>query len=254
MRALSADRGRAKLAEAEAEAEAKANAGPKVLMGMHLLQDLSPEELVALEQVCRFRRFAGGEQIFDREAVTRDIYFVVRGRVRVVNYSLSGREIALDEISEGGHFGELAAIDGRPRSAGVVAIADSLIVALPAKHFLAAMEKHPKMALRVMRTLAHVVSTSTERIMDLSTLGANNRVHAELLRHAQANMNGENQALLSPIPVHGDLASRVSTTRETVARVMNDLARQGIVERTKDALVVRDVRRLRDMVEEVRGS
>ena len=110
------------------------------------------------------------------------------------------------------------------------------------------------MALRVMRTLAHVVRTSTERIMDLSTLGANNRVHAELLRHAQANMNDENQALLSPIPVHGDLASRVSTTRETVARVMNDLARQGIVERTKDALVVRDVRRLRDMVEEVRGS
>ena len=90
------------MAEAEAEAEAKANAGPKVLMGMHLLQDLSPEELVALEQVCRFRRFAGGEQIFDREAVTRDIYFVVRGRVRVVNYSLSRREIALDEISEGG--------------------------------------------------------------------------------------------------------------------------------------------------------
>ena len=64
----------------------------------------------------------------------------------------------------------------------------------------------------------------------------------------------ENAATISPIPVHGDIASRVSTTRETVARVMNDLARQGIVERTKDALVLPDVDRLREIVEEVRGA
>ena len=61
-------------------------------------------------------------------------------------------------------------------------------------------------------------------------------------------------ASISPIPVHGDVASRVSTTRETVARVMNDLARQGVVERLKDALLVNDVEKLREMVEEVRGE
>ena len=48
-------------------------------------------------------------------------------------------------------------------------------------------------------------------------------------------------------------ASRVSTTRETVARVLNDLARKGIVERTKDALLIHNLGCLRDMVQEVRG-
>ena len=67
-------------------------------------------------------------------------------------------------------------------------------------------------------------------------------------------MGEGNTATISPIPVHGDIASRVSTTRETVARVMNDLARQGIVERTKDSLVLPDVDRLQEMVEEVRGA
>ncbi|MDD9876227.1 MAG: helix-turn-helix domain-containing protein, partial [Magnetovibrio sp.] len=71
---------------------------------------------------------------------------------------------------------------------------------------------------------------------------------------ALANMDEDNRALISPIPVHADIASRVSTTRETVARVMNDLARQGILERQKGALVVGDVDQLRDMVEEVRGE
>ena len=89
--------------------------------------------------------------------------------------------------------------------------------------------------------------------MDLSTLAANNRVQADLLRLARNSMVGENRAELTPIPVHGDIASRVSTTRETVARVLSDLSRQGVVERQKDRLVIDDVDHLEDMVEEVRG-
>jgi predicted transcriptional regulator len=60
--------------------------------------------------------------------------------------------------------------------------------------------------------------------------------------------------VIKPIPVHNDIASRVSTTRETVARVLNSLARQGLIERRKDCLVIRDIDRLQGMVEEVRGE
>ena len=231
-----------------------------VLKGIKLLSDLSPEQLSELGEHCLYKRFAPNEQIFDRQSETRDIYFVVRGRVRIVNYSLSGREITLDELPAGSHFGELAALDGKPRSAGVMALSHSLIVALPYKHFIRALEKYPPLALKIIRDLTRMVRTSTDRIMDLSTLAALNRVHAELLRQARAGReddeegDADNTATISPVPLHGDIASRVSTTRETVARVMNDLARQGIVERTKDSLVIRDVRRLRHMVEEVRGE
>ena len=105
-----------------------------------------------------------------------------------------------------------------------------------------------------MRSLAGIVHTSTDRIMDLSTLAANNRVQADLLRLDKAQNGDGDTAELSPIPVHSDIASRASTTRETVARVLNDLARRGVVERQKDALVVLDVEQLSDMVEEVRGE
>ncbi len=228
--------------------------GSSRLQGIELLSDLDGKDLDALEKSCRWKQYAANEQIIDRQSDTRDVIFVVRGKVRIVNFSLSGREITLDDIPQGGHFGDLAAIDDEPRSASVMAATDCVIVAVPAKDFLHALERHPNMALRVMRNLGHLLRNSTERIMDLSTLGANNRAHAELLRQARANMNGENQAVLAPNPIHGELASRVSTTRETVARVMNDLARKGIVKRTKDSLIVRDVDRLDHMVEEVRGE
>ncbi len=230
-----------------------AEPGPKLLKGVDLLTDLLPHELVEIEELCRFKTFRAGTQVFDRQADTRDVFFVVRGLVRIVNYSMSGREITLDDIGAGGHFGELAAIDSQPRSAAVLAVEDSLIVALPQRHFVEALEKYPSIALRVMKRLARMVRASTERIMDLSTLAANNRVQAELLRQARDTVKDDNTAIITPIPVHSDIASRVSTTRETVARVLSDLTRQGILERTRDSLVIRDVERLEEMVEEVRG-
>ena len=224
------------------------------LAQVHLLQELSASEIARLEQACLWKTYAAQEQIIDRQSETRDVFFVVSGAVRVVIYFLSGREITLDDVNTGGHFGDLAAIDGEPRSASVMALTDTVIASLSQERFLLLLSEHFDVTLRVMRSLTRIVRTSTDRIMDLSTLAANNRVQADLLRLARNNMVGENRAELKPIPVHGDIASRVSTTRETVARVLSDLSRQGVVERQKDRLVIDDVDRLEDMVEEVRGE
>lgn len=206
-------------------------------------------------RLCRWKRYAPGEQIIDRESDSRDVYFVVEGAVRIVIYSASGRELTLDDLLTGAFFGELAAIDGLPRSASAMAVHDTTIASLPADQFLRLLGAYPDMTLRVMRRLAAVVRAATERIIDLSTLGANNRVHAELLRLGRmAEQDANGHPILTPIPVHGDIASRVSTTRETVARVMNDLARAGIVKRERNALVVLDLDRLEEMVEAVRGE
>ena len=224
------------------------------LSGIDLLSDLDSGDLKKIEEACSFKRFADQEQVIDRQSESTDVYFVISGDVRVVNYSLSGREIALDDMAAGAYFGELAALDGEPRSASVMALSDCLIAAMPQEQFLPLLEKHPSIALKVMKVLARVVRTSTDRIMDLSTLAANNRVQADLLRLAKDHVDDSNTAEISPIPVHSDIASRASTTRETVARVLSDLARRGVVERQKEALVVLDVEQLSDMVEEVRGE
>ncbi len=238
----------------EWENDAVPGSGSNSLAGIDLLAGLTPEQLSGLERLCRWKRYSAREQIIDRQSETRDVFFIISGRVRVGNYSVSGQEITFSAVADGGHFGELAALDGQPRSASVMALIDSLIASIPPEHFLGMLEKHPSVALKVMVRLAQVVRNTTERVMDLSTLGAPNRVHADLLRRAQKFAGGGNEVVIHPIPVHGDIASRVSTTRETVARVMNDLARQGIVERMKDTLVIRDMKRLQDMVEEVRGD
>lgn len=231
----------------------------QTLAAVELFATLPAAQREALERRCRWRTYAEGEQIIDRETDSQDVFFVVAGGTRVVNYSPAGREVSFDDIGGGGCFGELAALDGQPRSAAVVATRETVTASLPAAAFLEVVSTHPPVAMKLMRRLAAVVRDSTERIMDLSTLGAHNRVYAELLREARsadpkAFERGDNVARIRPMPIHSDIAARVSTTRETVARVLGDLARKGIVERESDGLVLRDVARLTKMVKEFQGD
>ncbi|MFO0995707.1 MAG: Crp/Fnr family transcriptional regulator [Alphaproteobacteria bacterium] len=227
----------------------------KTLDGIALLKGLPPQEIRELAKICVWRECKAHEQIFDRHHESHDIYFVVAGKVRIVNYSMSGREVSFDDIPAGGSFGELAAIDGGPRSASVVAIEDTTVATLSPRHVMELVDKHPTVAVAMLRRLAHMVRTATDRIMDLSTLGAHNRVYAELLRLArEAGGSEEGEATIRPIPTHSEIASRVSTTRETVARVLSELQHNDLVRRDHNALFVADIGRLRDMVEEFRGE
>ena len=220
------------------------------LDGISLLEELSPAVRDRLAQRCKWRNYRPQQEIIGRENPTRDVYFVATGRVRVVNWSYSGREVSFEDIGAGGTFGELAAVDGEPRSATMIALEETNVGAIDPDGFLEAVMGDPATARRLIRRLAAVIRRSTDRIFELSVHGANIRIYADLLRHAEANMTGDNTAEISPIPVHSDIAARVSTTRETVARVMGDLARRELVVRKSDRLVVTDVDRLAELVEE----
>lgn len=222
----------------------------RTLAGISLLRNLPDGERRAIESRCCWRRFAPHEQIIDCDSDTRDVFFVVNGRVRVVNYSVSGREISFVDIGPGGYFGELAAIDGQPRSANVIARERTLTASLAPRHFIKLLTDHPAVSIAVMRALAGMIRQASRRIMDLSTLGAHNRVQAEVLRLAKEMAPTGNTAAIRPKPLHVDIASRVSTTRETVARVLGDLNRSGLLRRDGDALIVLDLDRLSEMVED----
>ena len=134
------------------------------LAGIALLCDLPPSTLTKAAKNCRWRSYSANEQIIDRQSEATDVFFVDEGRVRVVNYSISGREITLDDIGSGGHFGELAAIDGQPRSASVMALTGCSVAIMRQEHFLELVDENPGVALKVMRGLASIIRNSTELI------------------------------------------------------------------------------------------
>lgn len=223
------------------------------LKDIHVLKPMRPEDRAKLEKRCAWKAASRNEIIVDRQCESSEVYFIVSGRVRVVNYSVSGREIAFDEMGEGQHFGQLAALDSQPRSANVVALEETLLASLNQTTFMELLLNYPEVCVGFLQEMAKIIRTSTDRIMDLSTLGANNRVLAEILRLANASSTEGNIAIIKPIPIHNDVASRVSTTRETVARVFGNLSKKQLVRREGDSLVIGDLMLLQEMVEDFRG-
>jgi CRP-like cAMP-binding protein len=227
----------------------------KSLARVEIFRDLSDADRRKIEQRCRWRVYDPQQTLIARDQDSHDVHFIVWGQVRALDYAVSGREIAFDDVGAGGCVGELAAIDGLHRSATVIAVHRTLTGALDPHSFLRVLADYPDAGLAMMRRLSRMVRQASTRIMDLSALGANNRVHADLLRLARASAKpGANEARISPIPIHADIASRVSTTRETVARVMGDLTKDGLLRKERNALVVPDLAALEALVLSVRGG
>jgi CRP/FNR family cyclic AMP-dependent transcriptional regulator len=220
-----------------------------------LFEGLAEACLERIANECDWRTLEARRPLFTRNSAGSEIFFLVSGRVRITTFSSQGREVSFQDYEEGAHFGDLSAIDGAPRSADVVTLAPSVFAGLSSAAFLALLQREPLMATRVLRDLTSKVRGLTERVIELSTLGVQTRLHAELLRLAQANGVHDNQSRLDPAPAHAALASKIGTNREQVTRELNALIRTGLLRKeSSHALIVADVQRLHTLVAEVRGA
>jgi CRP-like cAMP-binding protein len=224
------------------------------LRRIKLLEGVPQAALESLARQCRWRRFRADERIISREAPDSDVYLIVGGRVRVTAFSAGGRQVTYTDMTAGEWFGDFAAIDGHSRCADVVALEETLVAALTPRMFLKLLRDHPIVNECILRRLVRCVRELTDRVYDLTTLGVQNRVHAEILRLAKHAGVTNNVARIDPAPKHTDLAANISTYRQQVTREITVTVRQGLLERSGKALVVPDVARLEQIVAEVRRS
>lgn len=224
------------------------------LSNVKLFEALPQETITELENRCKWRTFQPREQIIAYLDKSDDVYFVISGNARVIIYSLEGKAVAFRDMHQGDMFGELAAIDGRPRSASIEALDACVVASMPAADFRKVLEREPSATHAILRHFIEQIRVLTSRVYEFSTLAVNNRIHAELLRLARGKESDDGTALVARMPTHAEMASRISTHREAVTREISRLADIGLVERRGTGLLVTDVERLTRMVREATGE
>lgn len=222
----------------------------ETLSRIELFRSLTPEQIARLDTRCIWRRANAKEWIIDYQDDGADVFFLISGVVRVMIRSVSGRETILRDINAGAFFGELAAIDGQKRSAGILAITDATIAKMTAAIFLDTVTNHADVCLQLLRLVTGQVRMLANRINEFTTLGIRDRLYLELLRLSRPDRDNAQQAIVSPPPIHADLAGRISTRRETVTKELSAMERDGLVRRGRGALVLLDVPRLIGMIDE----
>lgn len=218
------------------------------LRSIRLLAGLPDEVLADIAHAARFKRYHCGQTILTRADEERDLCLISAGRVRVIMLSPGGREIRFRDIASGGVFGEIAALDGRPRCASVIALDDTLLVRIAPEALGPLLQRHWPVCERLLRGLASSLRHLTERVYALSALSVQQRLIAELLQwaHRQSSSVQEGPPCLDPAPRHAELAARLATSREQVTRELTALTRAGLILRDGNRLWLRDLAGLQD--------
>ena len=224
------------------------------LIGIAVFRSLEKDARASIARYCHTFRYPIHHSIVCNQDESNDVYFVIGGKVRATLFSRVGKEVAFRDMGAGEMFGDLSAIDGRPRCANVITLEESVVLNMSSTAFQEVLRGHSEVAFAVLRGLTELVRHLSDRVVEFSTLGVNNRIHAELLRLAREYPQEGDRVEITQPPTHADIANRVSTRREAVTKELSRLSDAGLIERRGKSLVVCDLARLERMIDDLKSS
>ena len=202
----------------------------ELLRQVSIFGHLDQSVLIDLARRMTVRRWSGGAIIVGEHEMDTSLYVLYAGRARVALFGENGREMTLSTLRAGDFFGEMSLIDGKPRSANVLASDDCILLVLDRDAFHQHLMQYPGTALALLEAMVQRLRQSDAVIANLALHDVNSRLVRTLL--ALAEENGEDHAdgiMIRYRPTQQDLANMVGTCRETVSRALSSMARRGLV-------------------------
>lgn len=212
-----------------------------------LFRSLQDTELAAIGAKCIQRHFQRNDWVVAPHEANTNVFFVLKGTLRLQMPRTAGREIIFREFGPGDYFGGVSTFHGRPRGAGVFALTDVALIRMRGSVFREVIHNHADVCDQVLSRLANDIRELANRVNEFSTLDIRHRLYAELLRQSRPR-DGGNHAVISPPPLQSKIAACISARREPVTREMKALERAGLLRRSRGILEITDTKRLHDMI------
>ena len=201
-----------------------------LLRRVPLFEVLKDDDLEAIARVTITRSYDKDQVIILAEEEGDALFIIADGQVKVSIVSEDGREVILSLLGEGAVFGELSLLDGKPRSANVVATQDTELYMVRRADFLQLIYTVPQIAVGLLAELAARLRKTDRKIEGLALLDVTSRISETLLQLADEQGSETKFGVsLEERPTHQQLASMSGTTRETVSRVLKRLEGQGYI-------------------------
>ncbi len=220
-----------------------------------LFRDLAEEVIGKIADMAVTRELAAGQILFSKGDPGDALYGVMSGRIRISAGAPSGKEVVLNTIEAGEVFGEIALLDGRPRTADAVAAVDSELMRIRRRDFIHYMESEPRLATHLLEMLCQRVRATSELVEDSAFLALPARLAKRLL--GMTGYAGDPEGGPGGIDF-GDLELKISqqelgqlmdSSREAVNKHLQNWRRRGWVELGRNRVAIVDPEALADLVE-----
>ncbi len=209
-----------------------------------LFERAEEDALAAIARHLRRRRFRRGETIFHQGDPGDALHIVSSGAVKIVLPSMEGEEAIIATLRSGDFFGELALLDGAPRSATAIALEASETWTLPRAAFLTMLDQDKALRESLLAGVARELRRITGHVEELHFLDLAGRLASRLARLAREAEPDADEVRLDWPYTQSDLASMIGGTRQSVNKLLSGLVERGLVVIEKDTLLIPDVEAL----------
>ena len=193
-----------------------------------LFKQMKDSQLKEIAARCKSARFKKGEVIFYKTDLSTDLYIVNSGKLKAVLADEEGDEMVIAQFAKGDFFGELSLLDGKGRSATIVADKDTELSILQKDVFLDVLYKNPRMSVELMATLVERLRKADEMIESLAFLEVSERLIKALLETAAEGRDVSGFVKAGKL-THKELAARIGSSREAVSKCLKVLTTKRIV-------------------------
>jgi CRP-like cAMP-binding protein len=206
-----------------------------------LFEGCDAATLEGVARQLRRRRFRRNEVIFHQGDPGDALHVVASGAIKIVLPSAEGDEAIIATLRPGDFFGELAILDGAPRSATAVALETCETLALPRVTFHELLDRDPGLRDALLGGLAHELRRLTSHVEELHFLDLAGRLAMRLYRLAREADKDASEVRLDWPYTQSDLAAMIGGTRQSVNKLLSGLVDDGLVAIERDTLIVTDV-------------
>ena len=203
-----------------------------------LFSHLKDSQLKEVATRCKTVRFKKGATIFQKTDMSTDLYIVENGSLKAVLSDDEGDEIVLARFERGSFFGELSLLDGKGRSATIVADKDSELSVLSRETLLDLIMKDPKIAISLLAILSERLRKADEMIESLAFQEVGERLVRALVDGAKASDRVPAGFLKRDKLTHKEMAALIGSSREAVSKCMKVLSTNGIVKEFEGSLLI----------------
>jgi CRP-like cAMP-binding protein len=222
-------------------------AGRMMLQRSPLFRDLAPAVLERIAALATQRAYRRGEIVFSHGDAGDALFAVVTGKIRISTGSAAGREIFLNIMEPGDTFGEIALLDGGPRTATATAIAAAELVSIRRGPLFELLEREPRTALELLRLCGERLRWTSGLLEDAALLDAPARLAKRLL--SLDELHGEKRGDGRVVRIsQEELGSFLGISRQSVNEQLQEWRAKGWVELGRGTVVVRDAAALRKAI------
>lgn len=217
------------------------------LENFNLFDGMNHEEMKRIEKMTRMQTIQKGQFIYYPETPSSSVFFLKKGRVKIVSYTNDGKEIIKKILWPGDIFGELGLIDDNSKRSDFSQAMDNdvLICAMGKEEMVKMMSENPKLNLKVMKIIGLRIRRVERRVESLIGKSARTRL-VEFIKELAIERGKKigTEILIKHYLTHQDIASLNAISRQKTTAILNELRDENLITFDRSSFLIRNINKL----------